>query len=363
MKRKTMIFIDENIPYLKQALNNCGQIIEFNGRKLKRDDLIVNNCEILFTRSTTTINKNLLDNTKVEFVGSATSGIDHVDTDYLKRRKIFFADAKGSNANSVAELVVYGTIKWSYKKKFKPKGKTIGIIGYGSIGKIVTRFAEYLGMKVLVNDPPLKDEGFEFPENINYMRIDELCRKSDIISNHVPLTKEGKYPTDKLLNEERINLIRNGSLVIHTSRGGVIDERSLINRLQCNELDAVIDVWENEPLINKELINSSLLVTPHVGGYSLEGKLRGALAMANAFQNYSQLKPDLSEINNILSEYNPVSKEYYKDIDQVYDLLSKRRNFGEDDKALRKTMLLSDEKRSNAFDLLRKNYPQRRESL
>lgn len=358
-----MIFIDENIPYLKQALNNCGQIIEFKGRKLKRNDLIEDNCEIIFTRSTTTIDHNLLDNTKVKFVGSATSGIDHVDTDYLKKKNIHFADAKGSNANSVAELVVYGMIKWSYKKKIELKGKTIGVIGYGSIGKIVSRYAENLGMKVIVNDPPLKDEGFEFPENINYMRIDELCRKSDIISNHVYLTKEGKYPTYKLLNEDRIKLIQNGSLVIHTSRGGVIDEQALLSRLKSNELEAVIDVWENEPLINKELVDLSLLVTPHVGGYSLDGKLRGALAMAKAFRNYSRLKPDLSEINNILSEYKPVPKEYYKDINKIYTLLSKKRRFDEDDKALRETMLLSYEERANAFDSLRKNYPQRREFL
>ena len=358
-----IIFVDENIPYLKEALAACGKIITFKGRELTNSDLINNNCHALFTRATTSVNEWLLVNTDVKFVGTATSGYDHIDRYYLKKKRIQFAYAPGSNANSVAELVVYSILKWAKKQSISVKGKTIGVIGYGHIGRIVAEYALRMGMKVIVNDPPLKSENYKFPDNLNYDELDELCKSSDIITNHVPFTIEGEYPTYKLIDEKIIGLMTDGTLLIHTSRGGIVDEKPLKERLKSGTLEAVIDVWDNEPLIDIELARLAMLSTPHIGGYSRDGKISGALALANAFKKYSGKKPDTKKMKTILSEYKPLRKTLFKQEDYLCYLLSKSRNFEFDDNELRASLYWNDKDRAYQFDLMRMRYPKRREKL
>ncbi|MFH1052431.1 MAG: NAD(P)-dependent oxidoreductase [bacterium] len=363
MNKQEHIFIDENIPYLADILSPFGIISKFSGRDLSNEVLIQTRCDFLFVRSTTNINRELLKNTKVKFVGTATSGIDHVDTEYLNLSGVHFADAAGSNSNSVAEMVVYSIIKWSKITGKDLSKTTIGIIGFGHIGKIVAELSRYLGLKILVNDPPLLDENFEFPDFLRHVDLKTLCSKSDIITNHIPMTQTGKYPTYNLIGEIEISLLKEGSLFIHASRGYIVKEKPLLDRLKKKEVFASIDVWENEPLINPELVKLCILATPHVGGYSRDGKLRGVKMMADAFQKFTGEPVDISTIKSELDEYNPVEPAKYKDIDFIYNLLSQKRKFDEDHGVLLETMNLPDKERATAFDRLRKNYSIRRESL
>ncbi len=357
------ILIDENIPYLAEILSPHGNIKRFSGRELTNYELIESLCEVLFVRSTALVNQGLLQNSMVKFVGTATSGIDHVDTEYLLQSGIQFADAAGSNSNSVAEMVVYSIIKWSKITGKELAKSTIGIIGFGNIGKIIAKLSSSLGLNILVNDPPLLDDNLKFPDFVRHVDLKTICSESDIITNHVPITKTGKYPTYNLIDENEIALLKKGTLFIHASRGYVVNEKPLLDRMRKKELFASIDVWENEPLINPELVKLCILATPHVGGYSRDGKLRGVKMMAEAFQNFSGEQVDIGLIQTELNEYNPIEPEKYKDIEFIFNLLTQKRRFDKDHNALLETMNLPDKERASTFDLLRKNYSVRRESL
>jgi len=357
------ILIDENIPYLSEVLSYYGVIGRFSGRNLTNEELIQSQCDILYVRSTAKVNKELLKNTNVKFVGTATSGIEHIDTEYLRKAGIYFASASGSNANSVAELVIYSILKWSRITGRTLKNETIGIIGYGNIGKIVAKVSSYIGLQALANDPFLKDANFNFPDFVKYSDLKSLLSGSDIITNHIPLTTNTNYPTHHLISDNEIDKIKNSSLFIHTSRGGVVNELSLINRLRKKSVFLAIDVWENEPLINTELAKMCMLATPHIGGYSRDGKLRGVKMMIDAFQKFTGVNVESSIIQKELEVYHPVEQSSYSNLDHIYNLLKQSRQFDDDHKSLLQTLELPEKERAMQFDLLRKNYPIRRESL
>lgn len=357
------IFIDENIPLLAESLKDCAEVTSFHGRKLCNKDLLNGKCEALIVRSTTKVNRTLLEGTEIKLVGTATSGIDHIDLDYLNERNIEFAYAPGSNANSVAEYVVYSILKWAEISCNSLENKTIGIIGYGNIGKIVAKYAGYMGLRVLVNDPPLLDNSFIFPENIEYASLEYLFQNSDIVTNHVPLNSSGIYKTIGLINESHINSFKQNSLTILASRGSVVTEEPLLLRLRKKELFAAIDVWENEPFVNSELANLTILATPHIAGYSRDGKLRGTLAMIRAFEIFSGCRADLSFINNELDSYLPIDKCKFKDFNLLYEVLRRNRQFEYDNRLFLNTLEAPIDEQKKLFDSLRKNYPVRREAL
>jgi erythronate-4-phosphate dehydrogenase len=361
--KNNIIFIDENIPLLDSALAQCGKIVKFNGRNLTNNDLTANNCNILFVRSTTKVDEHLLKGSNVKFVGTATSGTDHISIVYLRKKLIYFADAKGSNANSVAEYVVYSILKWAEINQTNLKNKTIGIIGFGCVGKLVAKYANYFQMKILVNDPPLFDSGFIFPDFTSYSELNELVSSSDIITIHVPYTGRGIYPTKNLIGELQISKFRNNSLLIHTSRGGVVDEKPLLKGLENKLFYAVIDTWENEPLINSHLAKNTILSTPHIAGYSFEGKIRGVLMMAQAFEQFTGIVPDYEKIFNSLSEYKPLILNEFNNEKNIFLSLGKSRNLENDYFNLKETLSLPEDERARQFDLLRKNYPIRHEIL
>ncbi len=358
-----IIYIEENIPFLTQSLANCGQIISFKGRDLKRQDLIDSGCDALIVRSTTFANGKLLDGTNVKFLGTATSGIDHIDSDYLKKQNIFFSHALGSNANSVAEYVVYSILKWADEKDISLASKSLGIIGYGNIGKLVAKYANYMGLQVLINDPPLFEGGEIFPDYVRHLQLEELIKRSSIITNHVPLTTAGKYPTQNLLNQTLINQIQCESLFIHASRGGVVEEKPLLEKLEEGSLTAVVDVWLGEPFANRSLAFLSLIATPHIAGYSMNGKLKGALMIAKDFETFFGIKPDAKNIKDVLSGYNPLPAIDFKKHKVLLAKLKKTREFEYDHELFIESLKLSDEKSMELFDLQRKCYPVRREIL
>ena len=358
------IFVDENIPYLAEVLCKCGLVIKFNGRELRNEDLIKDNCDALFVRSTSKVDEMLLNNTKVKFVGTATSGTDHIDIDYLKLNNISFVSAGGSNANSVAELVVYSILKWSMTKNIKLDSKCIGIIGFGNIGKIVANYANSLGIKVLINDPPLKDINYKFPDYIEYCEIEDLMQRANIITNHVPLTSAGKYATFKLINKTLINSIPSNSLFIHASRGKIVDEKALIERIKDGRITAVIDVWENEPLINTELARLTMIAMPHVAGYSRDGKLKGALMMVRQFEKYlgTQIDTELIE-NELNSGKTDTGNLIFQDSMNLLEKLKYNRDFEYDHNKLLSSLEKIENERAKEFDKMRKQYPVRRETL
>ncbi len=417
------IFIDENIPYLSQALKSIADVTIFNFKELTNEWLIKSKCQFLFTRSTIKVNSDLLDGTEVKFVGTSTIGIDHIDLDYLQNRKIHFCSATGSNANSVAEYVIFAVLHWLIKNLYYAEGITIGIVGFGNIGKLVRKhIAEiFPDMKILVNDPPLKDNNFIFPQNAEYCELDELIEKSDIITNHVPKEKNGKYPTINLFNENNLKLLKNKSFFIHSSRGGVVDETALLNEINRKEIMLITDVWANEPFVNRELLFQSEIATPHVAGHSWNGKIRGSIMMLKQFEEFTGIKVDLSEMKEyirnsekefeiILNEFDANISSFHSDIyschsdfischserseesldtslkktmrffavlqkdknsssntneihKQLYEHLKNMRQIFLDTEEFKTTADLTEEERANKFNLMRRNYPKRFETL
>lgn len=365
MTEENIIFIDENIPLLDRSLSVCGKIIKFNGRELTREELLNSRAKFLFVRSTTRVDHDLLSDTGIKFIGTATSGIDHIDNDYLSEKDIHFVSAPGANANSVAEYVVFSILLFKHLTGFFIPGKNLGVVGYGNVGKIVARYAKNMGFSVFINDPPLADEGFSFPEDMIYSDLNTICRECDVISNHVPLTREGEsiHPTFRLFNAERISDLKKQALFIHTSRGWVADEKPLLKRMKEKSIIAAIDVFENEPLVDPAMVRSAIISTPHIAGYSRDGKLKGSLKMAEEFEKFTGLEPDMTPYHQELASYNPLPEKDFTDYDKLFVLLKHHRKLDVDHQNFLDTLSLPKDKRAKSFDRLRKEYPVRRECL
>jgi len=356
----SVFFIDQNIPYLADILSGCGRTVRFDGRTLSAEYLQNEHCTALFVRSVTNVNAALLQQTNVRFVGTATAGTDHIDFNYLHSSGINVASAAGSNANAVAEYTLFAMLEWARNNQSILKGKRVGIIGFGNVGKRVADYCNRLNMKIVVNDPPLFDIGFPFPDWVEYAEIEQLCSKCDIITNHVPLTLAGNYSTLGLLGIRELSHLQSGTLLIHSSRGGVIDEAILLEISENKKLTLVIDVWNNEPLINVQLAKKSIIATPHIAGYSWNAKLEGTRIIAEKFAEFSGCSLDFSMMNDTLPELlNPNCTNQTT----IYTTLNERRQFLQDTHNLRQTFNLSPAQRAKAFDQLRKQYPQRFESL
>jgi len=295
LKSEMNIIVDENIAYAKKAFSEYGDVQLVDGREITNQLLI--NVDTLLVRSITSVNRYLLDGTKVKFVGTATIGSDHVDLNYLKMNNITFADAKGCNANSVAEYVFTALLKIAVEKKINLSEKAIGIIGIGNIGSRVVKIAKAIGMRVLKNDPPLEREAI----GDNFVSLDEALQ-ADIITLHVPLNETGKDKTVHLLNDQNLKKIRKGTILINTSRGAVIDNDALYNIAQRKKLYNILDVWENEPGVNIDLLKITKIGTSHIAGYSLEGKVNGTGMIYYALCNFAGIppswKPELPEVGN-----------------------------------------------------------------
>lgn len=347
------IVVDENVAFAKEAFSKFGKVQLLYGREI--DSSVLKDADALIVRSITRINKNLLEGTSVSFVGTATIGTDHVDLKYLKERSIGFADAKGCNANAVVEYVFTALFAAAAKQKMSLKDKTIGVVGVGNIGSRIVNIAEACGLKVLMNDPPRQKKEI----SSTFVSLEEIL-SADIITIHTPLTYKGEHKTFHLFDRNKLTQIKEGTLFINASRGEVVDNRALCALLEENKFTAVLDVWENEPDVDKELIKKVLYATPHVAGYSLEGKINGTRMMVDAMNKFFDKKvlwqPELPECENseIVVENSSSEEEFFSSIfNKIY-------NIEEDSKPLK---TFSGEKKSlgKYFDLLRKEYPLRRE--
>lgn len=267
MSPKPVIVVNKNTPQAVEVFSTVGEVIALESSELTPD--VVRDADILIVRSETTVDGELLKGSRVGFVGTVTIGTDHVDLEYLKRRNIALASAPGSNANSVKEYVAAALLAWAKRTSTDLAGKTIGIVGVGNVGSRVADLAAMLGMIPLLNDPPRARAS----RDSAFLPLDTLM-ECDIVTLHVPLTRSGEDKTWHLFGKDRIGAMKSGSVLINTSRGAVVDSEALLAALGSGHLSAaILDVWENEPDIDANLLEECLIGTPHIAGYSLDGKL------------------------------------------------------------------------------------------
>ena len=359
------ILFDENIPYGLDAFSTLGNAESITGRKISPADL--ENIDILFVRSVTKVNKALLKNSTVKFVATATSGSDHIDKEYLQKNNIGFSDAIGSNANSVAEYFTAALLEIAARHNFSLKGKSVGIIGVGHVGSLVEKKANALGMIVLLNDPPRQRAETDF----NGCSLDEALA-ADIVTLHVPLTKDGPDPTFHLLNEENLQKIKSGAVLVQASRGAVHNTIALKKVIKEKNLLCAIDVWENEPDIDVDLLELTEIASPHIAGYSWTSKVEATRIIYEAACEFFNIKqtwtppklpdnfsapiipPFLKGVRGI-SDYQQemlIESNIKHAVNCVYNII-------EDDKRMRKIVDELSEKRGKYFDTLRKQYPTR----
>ncbi len=262
------LVIDDKIPYIREAIAHiCNNVVYLKGSEISSKD--VQDADALIVRTRTRCDEKLLHKSKVSFVATATAGYDHLDVDYLNRSQIKWISCPGCNSSSVAQYV--NSVLLLLKKKGKDLSKlTLGVVGFGHVGSKVAQKALLLGMKVLVTDPPLKQAGVEG----NFVDIEEIQNYADIITFHVPLNREAPHATLYMVNKEFFSNLKKCPIIINTSRGGIVDEKELILAIKNKKVhDVVIDTWMEEPNINLELLDLSWIATPHIAGYSADGKV------------------------------------------------------------------------------------------
>ena len=350
------IIADENIPCVEKAFSMLGDVTLLQGRGMTSRQ--VRDADILLVRSVTRVDRGLLEGSKVRFVGSATIGFDHIDREYLESQGIGFSTAPGSNAISAAEYVISVLMALQAEDGCDLQDKTVGIIGCGNVGSRVRQKLSALGAECLVNDPPLKAQG----GHADFVDL-EAVLASDIITVHVPLEKEGEHPTFHLVDASFLSRLKPGAVFINTSRGSVVDNVALNRHLASgNDLTVVLDVWEGEPDIDASLLEKVALGTPHIAGYSLDGKVRGTEMIYRAACKYFDHPVEwnaaadlpVTEPVDLDSNKNDAFVETSRAVFCSYDVR-------QDDERLRKLLSLRPEERPAYFDRLRKEYPVRRE--
>jgi erythronate-4-phosphate dehydrogenase len=351
------IIADANIPFVKDCFSSIGEVEVFPGREITRD--VVGDADCLLVRSVTKVDWDLLAGSKVRFVGTATIGFDHIDIGNLSRNNIGFASAPGSNANSAAEYVIAGLLETGRKYKIRLDGKSIGIVGVGNVGSRVAKKCAALGMKVLLNDPPLQRE----TGDAKYLPLEALY-ECDFITLHTPLTFEGVDKTFHLAGEKFFKSLKAGCVFFNTSRGRVVDTEALKASIRSGQLETtVLDVWENEPNIDTELLGMVDIGTPHIAGYSLDGKIAGMIMIYKAACEYFELNAKF-DVEDFLPEpalpQIKIEPADGSEQDVIRRAVEKIYKISEDDRELRKILNVPT-KRGEFFDNLRKNYRVRRE--
>lgn len=349
---------DENIPFVAECFCSIGDVEVMPGRAIAPD--VVADASVLLVRSITRVDADLLAGSKVRFVATATIGFEHVDVDYLAQNNIGFASAPGSNANSVAEYIVAALLSVGKKHRIELPGKSIGIVGVGNVGSRVEKKAKALGMNVYLNDPPLQRQ----TGDPKYLPLEQLFN-CDFVTLHTPLTFEAIDKTFHLADEKFFKSLKTGCVFLNTARGAVVDTGALKAAVKSGKLAAaVLDVWENEPNIDVELLRMVDLSTPHIAGYSLDGKIAGMIMIYEAACKYFGLKakysmedfvpePPLPQIT-IDTAVNSDQEILHETVQRVYCI-------NRDDFNTREIAMVAPEKRGKFFDDLRKNYPIRRE--
>jgi len=345
------IVADENIAEAAEYFGELGTVRLLGGRQLQRSDLT--GADVLLVRSVTSVNESLLAGTAVKFVGTATSGFDHIDRIYLEEKGISFAHAPGSNANSVVEYVLSAIASVDDKLECLLNGGSIGIIGYGNIGKMLAGRLIALGLSCKVYDPWLEQENIH-----NSASLDEVLQ-CDVISVHAELTRKNPWPSYHLIGEAELAQLVEGALLINASRGPVVDNIALESYLRKEHgATIVLDAWENEPVVGEALLSRVRFGTAHIAGYSLDGKLLATQMLKNALSQHLNISVPNCNRNKpgatIFVAGNPCGA------DLLRTLLLHYYDIAEDDHMLREAITgQSKDNSAAAFDQLRKSYRNR----
>jgi erythronate-4-phosphate dehydrogenase len=344
------IVADDKIPFLRGALEQMAEVLYVPGKDIRNET--IRDADALLVRTRTKCNGDLLKDTKVRFIGTATIGFDHIDTHYCEKNGIVWTNAPGCNSSSVQQYIVSALLKLSKDHSFSLEGKTIGIVGVGNVGSKVEKAARILGMNVMLNDPPrARREG-----NRKFVLLGDILYNADIITAHVPLNVVGEDKTYHLFNEKSFKKMRKGTWFINSSRGEINDTTSLRRALSSDKIRAVIDVWENEPDIDNGLMHLAFLATPHIAGYSTDGKANGTAMVVNSLCEFFGLPlrnwypqnvplPSSSEIQ--------ISCKGRDDCDIIREAVNSSYNIEHDDLKLRLA--------PGDFEKQRGDYPLRRE--
>jgi len=278
------LIVDENLPFTEAFFGKTAELIYLPGSAIKPAD--VKDADGLLARSVTQVNQQLLQGSRVKFVGTATIGVDHIDEAWLNTAGISFASAPGCNATSVVDYVLASLLWLASEQGFNLKDQTIAIVGVGQVGgRLATRLTNY-GCKVLLNDPPRAARGEE-----GFLSLTQVLTKADIVCFHTPLTRKGEFPSWHLIGVDELALLE-GKYLLNAGRGGVIDQQALKNQIKKKTAPLLLlDVFEGEPSLDYELIKHCLLATPHIAGYSLEGKSRGTEMLYQAWCQHLDKKP------------------------------------------------------------------------
>lgn len=280
------VIVDNKIPFIKEAIEQIAdEVIYVPGKDFT--PALVRDADALIIRTRTHCNRELLEGSNVKFIATATIGFDHIDTEYCHEAGITWTNAPGCNSASVAQYLHSSLILLQERKGIKLTEATIGIIGVGNVGSKVAKVAQELGMRVLLNDLPREDrEGKQ-----DFSSLQSLAGECDILTFHVPLYKEGEYKTFHLADNTFFQSLKHRPIIINTSRGEVIETEALLNALETGMIaDAIIDVWENEPNINLNLLDKVFLGTPHIAGYSADGKANATRMSLDALCRYFNIQ-------------------------------------------------------------------------
>lgn len=353
-----LIVADENIPYAREAFETLGEVRLVAGRKLTSD--AVRDAQLLMIRSVTRVGPDLLDGAAVQFVGTATIGTDHVDESYLASRGIRFAAAPGSNADSVAEYITAALLVIAKRQRLPLAGRSLGVIGVGNVGGRVAVKARRLGLEVRLNDPPLQRRTGR-PE---FRPLNELM-DCDFLTLHVPFEKSGPDATWHLADEALLRRMKPGAVLINSSRGAVADNAALLKSLLSGHTQAaVLDVWEGEPEIRTDLLRRVALGTPHIAGYSFDGKVNGTVMLYRAACDFLGVPPTWDPAPLLPAPDVPslvLCADGRSDEDVLREAVLAVYPIERDDAALRALEDAPPGERGPLFDRLRRDYPRRRE--
>lgn len=345
------IIADEKIPFLLGVLEPYAEVIYLPGHLITRK--LVMKADALLIRTRTICDKTLLEGTSVKFIATATIGFDHIDTEYCKLNNINWVNAPGCNSSSVQQYISAALFMVAQTHGFNLSEKTLGIIGVGNVGSKIQLAVNLLGMKIKLNDPPRQRN-----ENITgFVTLDEILETCDIITLHVPLNRYGKDKTFHLFDKSVIGKMKKGTWLINSSRGEVIETIELKTALSTGMLGgAVLDVWENEPQVDLELLKQVYIATPHIAGYSTDGKANGTSQVVQSLSGYFNLPlrdfypPDLPApaIPEIVIDGTGKS-----DIEIIKEIVLHTYSIMDDHNRLQKS--------PETFELQRGQYPVRRE--
>lgn len=305
---KPKIVVDDKIPFIKGRLEPVAEVIYAAPAEITPE--LVKDADALLVRTRTKCNEALLGDSKVRLVATATIGMDHFDKKWLDNNGITAVNAAGCNAPGVAQYV------WSslLRSGFDPSRHTLGIVGFGHIGSIVADWGRKMGVKIMVCDPPRKDKGMT---DEDYFPMENLLKECDAVTLHTPLTGGGAYPTFHLISDKELKMMKPGAILVNASRGPVVDNAAWREYLKEGKAKGIVDVWEGEPALDKELLQLAEISTPHIAGYSLEGKERATRMVLEAIEKEFGVEIDKSGLegpynspetvdpDKILASYDP----------------------------------------------------------